>query len=78
MVDTERQAGLRRRLEAGEWLWIGEVATVLQMGRSTVHDKIRAGLIGYRKLPGSRYRECSPEDVLKLLRERQQEHRGEE
>jgi excisionase family DNA binding protein len=70
------QAELERRLNAGEELSPGEVAALLGVGRTTVHDMIRAGKIRYTKTPGG-HRRCNPDDVRRLLDERRQVHGGE-
>ncbi len=59
---------LERRLNAGEWLLMGEVAALLGVGRTTVHRMLNAGAIRYRTRPGSgSYRECHPDDVRQQL-----------
>ncbi len=71
-------ADLERRLEAGEWLTPGQVAAVLQIGRTTVHAMLRAKTIGHRKKPGlGQYRICNPADVKRLLAESRAETRAE-
>lgn len=61
-------ADLERRLNAGEWLLIGEVAAILGIGRATVHRMLVAGTIRHRTRPGSgSYRECHPGDVRAQL-----------
>ncbi len=70
-------AELERRLNAGDWLLIGEVAALLGIGRASVHRLLTAGIIGHRIRPGAgRYRECKPDDVRHQLDARRQEHRG--
>ncbi len=72
-------ADLERRLEAGEWLTPGQVAAVLGVGRTNVHEMLTARTIGYRLKPGrGQYRECNPIDVLKLLAARREVHPAEE
>ena len=66
-------AELERRLNAGEWLKPGSVATLLGMSRGTVHNLLGARKIGYRKTPGGQ-RECDPADVKRLLEERRRVH----
>lgn len=72
----EERAALTKRLLAGEWLRTGQAAKVLDISRSKVDLMIRAGSIGYRNEPGSRYRQCNPRDIRKLLDDAQQERRG--
>lgn len=68
-------ADLERRLDAGEWLLIGEVAAVLGIGRATVHRMLTAGAIRYRTRPGAgSYRECHPHDVHAQLTARRTVH----
>ncbi len=67
MVDEP--AELERRLDAGEWLRPGEVAVLLDIGRSTVHDMLKAGKISYRRKGGGIQRLCDPADVRRLLDE---------
>jgi hypothetical protein len=73
-------ADIERRLNAGQWLLMGEVAALLGIGRSSIHRMLTAGTIGYRLRPGTgEYRECDPADVRRLLAERQRVRRaGEE
>lgn len=64
---------------AGEWLPIGQVATVLRVSRNKVHLMIKSGEIGYQLIPGPAqkpHRECSPKDVLRLLDESRVVYRG--
>lgn len=70
-------AELERRLNAGDWLLIGEAAAVLGISRATVDRLLTAGTIGHRIRPGAgSYRECNPTDVRRLLDERRRERRG--
>ncbi len=68
---------LVRLVEAGEWLRAGDVAIVLQRGRSTVTRLLDAGEIGWRLRPGGKQRWCDPADVLRLLRGSEETRRGE-
>jgi hypothetical protein len=72
---AEREA-LTKRVLAGEWLRTGQAAKVLDVSRSKVDILIRDGVIGHRNEPNSRYRQCNPADVQRLLAESQQERRG--
>lgn len=66
---------LERRLTAGEWLLMGEVAALLGIGRSTMHRLLRSEAIRYRVRPGTgSYRECHPDDVRQQLRARRTVH----
>ncbi len=66
-------SALEARLNAGEWLLMGEVAALLGIGRTTVHRMLNAGTIRYRTRPGSgSYREVHPEDVRKQLAARRE------
>jgi excisionase family DNA binding protein len=68
---------LERRLNAGEWLLMGEVAALLGISRATVHRMLTAGVLGHRIRPGAgKRRECKPADVRAQLAERRREHRG--
>lgn len=73
---AETVEDLERRLRAGAWLRPGDVARVLDASRSTVVRMLTADppLIRWRTKPGSRHRECHPEDVLRLLAERRRVH----
>lgn len=71
------RAALEKRVRAGEWLRIGDAAKVLDVGRTKMHTLASRGAIGYRTEPGSRYRLCKPEDIIKLLDDARQERRGE-
>lgn len=63
---------LRERLARGEWLTPGEVAALLDVGRSTVHLWLSSDppKIRYRTKPFGTWRECNPDDVRRLLAER--------
>jgi excisionase family DNA binding protein len=69
-------AQLARRLEAGDWLQIGEVAALLNVSRNTVDRRMRDGTIGTRMRAGTKWRVCNPADVLRLLEESITERRG--
>jgi hypothetical protein len=73
---AEQRAALEARLRAGAWLRTGDAAKVLDISRSKVDLLIRAGTVGYRTEPGSKYRLCNPADVIKLLDDSRQEVRG--
>lgn len=76
---TTDPAALQRRVDAGDWLLVGEVATLLEISRSTAHRMVDAGTIGHRIRPGAgRRRECDPTDLRRLLDERRRVHRGSE
>lgn len=72
----EQQAALEERVKAGEWLRVGDAAKVLGIGRTKMHTLVSSGAIGYRTEPGSRYRQCNPKDIRKLLAESRREVRG--
>jgi excisionase family DNA binding protein len=59
---------LERRLAGGEWLRVGAVAALLGQGRTTIHDRIKAGRIRYKETIGG-WRLLHPEDVQRLLDE---------
>lgn len=63
----EQRIALQQRLDAGEWLRIGEAAKVLNLSRSKVDLMMKAGDIRTRLVVGSRYRECDPRDLQRLL-----------
>lgn len=69
----DEQAALEKRVEAGEWLRIGDAAKVLGISRSKLDLLLRASKIGYRLEPGSKYRKCNPADIKRLLAESRQE-----
>lgn len=66
MGDAER-AELERRVRAGEWLQVGEIAELLDLAPKTVDRRITSGVIGVKTKAGSTWRLCDPEDVLALL-----------
>ena len=70
------RAALEERVKADEWLRPGDVAKLLDVSRSTVVRRIKAGEIGVRYKPRSSYRVCNPVDVRQLLDETRREHRG--
>lgn len=70
-------ADLERRLDAGEWLRPGQVATLLDISRGTVHNKLTSGEIRSRRKGGGIQRICNPADVRRLLDESRQVHGGE-
>jgi hypothetical protein len=74
VTKAERET-LRGRVNAGEWLRVGDVAKVLGIGRTKAHTLMTKGTIGYRLEPGSTYRVANPADLLKLLTESEQERR---
>lgn len=72
----DERAALERRVRDGAWLKLGAVAKLLEVGRTTAHNMVNAGLIRYRWTPSRTQRECNPEDVVRLLDERRQMHGG--
>jgi hypothetical protein len=67
MVNADKEE-LERRLNAGEWLTPGEVAKLLGVGRTTMHDMLeRGGVIRWTTKPASRHRICNPADVRRVL-----------
>lgn len=68
MGDAER-AELERRVRAGEWLLVGDVAELLVLAPKTVDRRITAGVIGVRTKAGGTWRLCDPADVIRLLDE---------
>lgn len=66
---------IEQRLDAGEWLRPGEVATLLDVSRTTVHGLLKRGEIRYRATPGGQ-RRCNPEDVRRLLDAARRVHGG--
>lgn len=73
---SEQRAALEKRVTAGEWLRTGDAAKVLGISRSKVDLMIRAGELGYRLEPGSRYRQVNPKHIRKLLDAHRTEHRA--
>lgn len=73
MVDGPER--LEQRLAEGEELSPGEVAALLRVGRTTVHDMLTSGKIRYTLTPGG-HRRCHPEDVRKALAERRRVRTG--
>jgi excisionase family DNA binding protein len=70
---------IERRLNAGgddAWLRPGEVAALLGVGRTKVHEMLNSGTIGYRIKAGGIQRRCNPDDVTRLLSESRREHRA--
>lgn len=65
---------IEQRLNRGEWLRPGEVALLLEVARSTVHNWLTRGRLRYRQRPVSGYRECHPEDVQQMLAQYRQQH----
>lgn len=75
MADTPEE--IERRLDAGEWLTIGDVSVLLKVDRSTAHRmlKTQPPMIRYRFRAGpGRYRELHPEDVRRELDQRREVH----
>jgi len=66
---------LERRLAEGDELSPGEVAALLRVGRTTVHEMLTSGKIRYTRTPGG-HRRCHPDDVREALRERRRVMRG--
>ncbi|MGI5236466.1 hypothetical protein [Dactylosporangium sp. CA-139066] len=67
-VVVEKDPGkLEERLKRGDWLTPGEVALLLQLGRTKVHTMLVQGQIRSRNKPASRHRVCNPEDVRREL-----------
>ncbi len=64
---AQRRADLERRLDAGEWLTVPEVADLFGVHRNTPH---RWGLRTRLSSPkgGTSARLCHPDDVRALLR----------
>jgi hypothetical protein len=60
-------AELERRLKAGEWLTPGQVAKLLDLSRSKIHNMLTAGDIGTARKRGSEHRVCDPADVTREL-----------
>ena len=63
------------RVRGGEWPLPGDVATLLGISRKTVDRMLTVDppTIRHRLRPGpGQYRECHPEDVLRLYEQRHQ------
>lgn len=70
---------IEQRLRAGgdeAWLRPGEVAALLGVGRTKVHDLLTNGTIGYKVKAGGIQRRCNPADVLRLLEDARRERRA--
>ena len=67
---------LERRLDAGEWLSGGQVATLLGVGRSTIQRRMADGTLKWRRRGGGIQRVCDPADVRRLLDESRRVHGG--
>ena len=67
---------LRAAVDAGEWLRAGELATVLDVSRTTAHRLLEAGTIGWKVKPGGKQRLADPGDVRRLLEESERVRRG--
>lgn len=70
---------IEKRLDAGDWLSVIEVTTLLKpyrprLSRTTVHRWVVRGKIGHRQV-GSQ-RTLNPKDVRRILDESRQERRG--
>lgn len=76
MADEEKRAGIKERLDRGEWLLPAQVAILLDISRSTVQRLIDTGDIPYRLKAGTKYRTCDPEVVRRLLAAHEQVRRG--
>ena len=70
---VQDRAELEQRLDRGEELSPGEVATLVGLGRTTVHDLLESGRLAYTKTPGG-HRRVQPEGVRELLAERRRIH----
>lgn len=65
---------IEQRLNDGDWLKPGEVATLFGKSRWAVDNWLKKGVrikgerywIGYRETPGG-HRECDPADIAKIL-----------
>ena len=68
---------LRRALQNGEWLRVGDLAILLDVSPSTAHRLMASGEIGVRKKAGGKQRIADPADVRRLLEESEKTHRGE-
>lgn len=75
MVDKPDPAAIERRLDAGEWLRLGDIAVLLGVSRTTAHRLFARGQIAYRKTPGG-LRYGDPADVRRLLAESRRVQRG--
>ncbi|MFF0380724.1 helix-turn-helix domain-containing protein [Actinoplanes missouriensis] len=64
-------------LAADEWLRAGDVATVLDVSRSTASRLFDSGELAYRYRPGGKQRTADPADVRRLLEASERTHRGE-
>lgn len=69
-------ATIEQRLDAGDWLLPGEVATLLGVGRTTMHRMLNDGTIAYRLQGGGTWRRCDPDDVRRVLAESRRTLRG--
>jgi len=63
---------LRRRILAGEtsddlWLPVTAAAEVVGVTRGTMHNRIKANLVGVKPKAGGPQRLCNPADIRKLL-----------
>lgn len=68
---------IERRLNAGEWLMIGDVAILLGVDRTTVDRMLKTTppKLSWRFRSGTgRYRELNPEDVRRELNARRTVH----
>lgn len=69
VATNQRSIALERRLDAGEWMTIGDVVAVLGSSRTKVHNMMKSGLLPFRTKPGSKYRYCDPVAVKRVLEE---------
>jgi hypothetical protein len=67
VIGDEKWLQLKARLERGEWLRPSEVATLLDVGRTKVHEMLRGGDLKYRTKPASTHRVVNPASVRPLL-----------
>jgi hypothetical protein len=75
MPEPDR-AGLERRLDAGKWLRLSEVAHLLDASRASVDRWVRDGRFRYRRRGPRGDRFLHPEDVRRELDEYRRERRN--
>jgi hypothetical protein len=70
VIGDEKWLRLKARLDRSEWLRPSEVATLLDVSRTKVHNMLTAGTLKFDNLPDSKYRVVDPASVRPHLPKR--------